>query len=255
MSISFDGSNDAWSLADIAVADAFTVLQKIKWLSLTTDDAGGVSADNYPTAPRYAVNGPYYTAAGTPGWTSECYVNGTGSTSNATGTGTVSTNTWYSTAIDRLGATARSFVNNVQIGASITVGTGAFTFYNTRIGAHYFNGTNNQFGHVVVAEYAIYRCRLVHEERKRYQLGESPLTIRPEFLVRYVPAVNDRIDIKRRELAGRIDAPVFTGHPFVKPLRRRIVGLEIAAAVATTTPKLIGGNLIRPNLVRGRLAA
>lgn len=33
------------------------------------------------------------------------------------------------------------------------------------------------------------------------------------------------------------------------------MGWRFTAATATTTPKLIGGNLIRPNLVRGRLAA
>lgn len=251
MAIQFDGSNDALSLADLTLPDAFTVLQKIKWLSLTTDDASGVSADNFPTAPRYAVNGPYYTAAGTPGWTSECYVNGTGGTSNSLGTGTVSTNTWYATAIDRLGATARGFVNNAQIGSSITVGTGSFTFYNTRIGAHYFSGTNNQFGHLIVAEYAIYRCRLVHEERKRYQLGESPLTIRPEMLVRYIPAANARFDVKRRELPGRVDVPVFAGHPFVKSARRRVLGLAAADAAATTYPQLERG---MRGLIRGLAA-
>lgn len=220
MAYLFDGSNDALSLADISVTDAFTMAIRANWSSLTGDDAC-CSAENYPTAPRFAANMPYYTAAGTPGWTSECYVNGTGGLSNATGTGSISTGTWYSLILDRNGTTARGFVDNTQIGSNITVGSGGFTFYNTRLGAHYFSGTNNQFGNVTLADFAIWDAQLDAAERASFGKGFSPLLIRPGNLVRYLPLIRDKSDIVYGETAGTVDAPTVAAHPRVIYPRRR----------------------------------
>lgn len=223
MAYLFDGSNDALSLADVSVTDAFTMAVRANFASLTGDDAVA-AAENFPTSPRYAANMPYYTAAGTPGWTSECYVNGTGSTSNATGTGTVSTGTWYALILDRSGTTARAFVDNSQIGSNITVGSGTFTFYNTRLAAHYFSGTNNQFCNVTLADFAIWDVQLDASERAAFGKGYSPLLIRPGNLVRYLPLIRDKIDLVLSETAGTVDAPSVAVHPRVIMPRRRMVG-------------------------------
>lgn len=91
-----------------------------------------------------------------------------------------------------------------------------------------------------------------------YAAGYTPDQIRPDGWVHYWPLMgraSPEPDIFGGGTLTLGNTPIFVDHGrIIKPRRRRSSEFTSAAA-ATTTPKLIGGNLIRPNLVRGRLAA
>lgn len=115
-------------------------------------------------------------------------------------------------------------------------------------------GDNNRTFDGRIAEVAIYLATLTAAECLGYQRGYSPLLIRPHSLLSYVPLVRGLSDLKTGSAWTATGTTVADHSAVIMPKRRRS-GEFTTAAAATTTPKLIGGNLIRPNLVRGRLAA
>ena len=104
------------------------------------------------------------------------------------------------------------------------------------------------------AEVAVWNAVLGDAETVALSKRFSPALIRPTALKMYAPLVRgleDRCGVVLTE-TGSTSIAV---HPRMITPRRRRSGEFTTAAAATTTPKLIGGSLIRPNLVRGRLAA
>ncbi len=210
MAYLFNGTSDAFSLADFSTSDAFTIAAKMKWASLTSDDTSAFASDNFPSTPRYTALTPYYTSSGGNKWILEARVNGTGGSTNTAAT--PSTGVWYSLVLDRSNTVARGFVDNVQIGSNITVASGTMNFKNPRIAAHFFNSVNNQFGNVTVAEVGIWSAQLDINERDALKSGISPLLIRPASLLKYIPLLGTAIDLVGGETLGTISGPALAAH-------------------------------------------
>ena len=90
--------------------------------------------------------------------------------------------------------------------------------------------------------------------------GVDPLRVRPDKLINYWPLWGN--DSPEPDYVGNNNLTITGATQAAGPSANRPFdganwwpGAFTASGAATTTPKLIGGNLIRPNLVRGRLAA
>lgn len=119
------------------------------------------------------------------------------------------------------------------------------------------NGVTSQSLSGDMAFFAKWAVTLTDADAASLGAGYHPSCVRPESLT-HIQNVMGNLSPEPDPVSGatwsisgtlaKVDNP-----RIIMPRRR--VSLSMAAAAATTTPNLIGGNLIRPNLVRGRLAA
>ena len=90
-----------------------------------------------------------------------------------------------------------------------------------------------------IAEVAIYLATLTAAECLGYQRGYSPLLIRPQSLLSYVPLVRDLSDLKTGA-AWTATGTTVADHPAVIMPRRRIVGTFAGTSPPPPPPTYIG---------------
>lgn len=178
-----------------------------------------------------------------------------GVSGGASSSGASGTSAWYHGAAVYASSTSRTAYFNGGNTGTDTASRVPSGLNDTEIGSYRFGSSAPEaFFDGYMAEVAMWSAALDAAEIAALAKGFSPMLIRPTSLVYYIPGLVDIVD-RRGTVWTNNNSVGFTTHPRVIMPKRRRSGEFTTAAAATTTPKLIGGNLIRPNLVRGRLAA
>lgn len=207
MSFLYDGSNDTHSIPNIASIGNFTVFFWAYPVTNTVND-NAFGWDNYPDTPRDELTfKPLDSSGDTAKWGAN--VNGTGGTT----TGTIwSTGSWHNSSATRSGATVTVYLDNASQGTITVDAAATFTAANIRFGCHYHSGSNQEFCNIRIAEWALWNVVLTAGELASLNVGLSPLLVRPQNLLRYIPFVRNLIELISGATISTVDAPAIANH-------------------------------------------
>lgn len=159
--LSFNGTTQSVNLPDLSLAD-FTVNVWAATSSLSNFHLPVIAWDNFSASPRNSIiiKAQQSSGSGLPIFESE--VNGTGGQAAANGALTVGT--WHMFSIIRSGTLVTIWIDGIVQTNTISVGAGTFPFLNGRVGAHYYNGANQEFLAGSVNYARVYNWALLAQE-------------------------------------------------------------------------------------------
>jgi hypothetical protein len=160
----FNGSSTYASFSDFTLGD-FSVFIMVKPKGNEGHQATFFCADNYSASPRYAIMIKDYTDSAT--FYSFVVINDTSGTWISSYTALQN----YKLSLVRQGTLVRSYINLIRQ-TDITVASNDMTFYNPRLGCHYYSGSNREFSAADLNLVIIWGRPLTVEEV--YQLNVEP---------------------------------------------------------------------------------
>lgn len=201
-------------------------------IALGTTEAG-FGWDNFPTSPREEFM--YWPANSGAGGNSRCEANVGGTGAVTDGGSSLSTGVDHSIVAVRNGTTVRCYEDGTEMGTGITVGSGTQTAGNIRLACHFFSSANNEFGNIRLSEFTIWNAALDAGERAALDKFISPLKVRPNSILHYIPLIRQARDLVGGVTVTAIDAPSVAVHPRVFKPSAQIIQFPPTAAIGGTT--------------------
>jgi len=241
VSFSYNGSTSANSIPNITGLTTYSVFVRAR----RDDSATGVSVfagDNYPSTPREE-----FLIKWNPSNTRfECSIDNTGGSTDTT---LPSVGVWVNYGLSRNGTTVTPYyAGSAQTG--ITVGSGTADFVNIRMGCHYYSGGNNEFSNMSGVDFAIWDIDLSAADFSILEAGVSPLLVRPQNLIRYIPAIRENQELINQTVITDIGAPGVSDNPrLIKPSAQILQFPSVPAVGNTITSDITeGGDTVAATL-------
>jgi hypothetical protein len=205
----FDGADDGISLGNASALNP-TTFSISMWINLDSFDGNGNASETWFMGRDDDTLGRSFAFGADTTGTLRLQMNGAFNVDAATA---MSTGTWY-----HVGCTATSgswllYLNGAQDGSGATAATPNSTTGLTTI-AYREYASFEEYTNGRIAEVGFWGAVLTASEMVSLARGYSPLLIRPDALLSYVPLVRDLIDYKRGAPSA-VGVPAVAAHPRV----------------------------------------